>query len=387
MNLDSPILTIPIEPWLEISETTQDTAWQQSQNQATASTRLQAYLNRLCLLSILPWLEETLKITAKPAPNLTTLPSFWEVVNGTAITINKTRLVLIPSQAIDTNEIRVPQEWVDIPSWAADYYLAVQINTEDGWLRIWGYTTHLQLKNQGSYKARDRTYSLDEKDLIHDINVLWVARELCPESVTKTEIEPLPILTLTQANNLLERLGNPALAFPRRAIPFSLWGVLLEHGGWRQRLYEKRLGLPEQWSIMQWLQGGISDLAQQLGWNYLELETSFVSRSAEQKNASVILSRQLIIAGQAYELQVRSPENTAGIWRIELHSLSSNGLIPSGFKLRLLTEDLQPFPDNERIAIEPTEKLEFELELEPGEGLVWEIEPTPDNYDREILRF
>lgn len=247
MNFDSATLTFttPIEPWLEISETTQYLAWQQSQCLATPSTRLQAYLNQLCLLSILPWLEETLGITAKPAPNLTALPSFWEVVNGTAITINKTRLVLIPSQAIDTNEIRVPQEWVDIPSWAADYYLAVQVNSEDGWLRIWGYTTHLQLKNQGTYNGRDRTYSLDEKDLIHDINVLWVMRELCPETATKSEIEPLPILPLAQANNLLKRLGNPTLAFPRRAIPFSLWGALLEHGGWRQRLYEKRLGLPE----------------------------------------------------------------------------------------------------------------------------------------------
>ncbi|ALF53751.1 hypothetical protein ACX27_14295 [Nostoc piscinale CENA21] len=383
-----PISTIAIESCIEISETIQDAAWQQSQNFSTLSTRLQAYLNRLCLLTVLPWLEEIWGIIAKPAPNLAVLHSFWEVVNGTAITINQTRLILIPSLAIDINEIRVPQEWVDIPSWAGDYYLAVQVNTEDGLVKVWGYTTHLQLKQQTNYSAGDRTYALDYEDLIHDLDLLWVTRQLCPDIPTKTEVEPLPNLSLAQANNLLERLGNPGLIFPRIAIPFSLWGALLEHGGWRQRLYELRTGIPQQWSIIQWVQTGISDLAQQLGWNYLDLETSFGSRGIAQTNEPVILTRHLIIAGQNYELQVQSPGNiTSGFWIIELQSLSLQGLIPSGFKFRLLTEDLQPFPDNECVADTATEKLAIELQLEAGEGLVWEIEPTPENYEREILRF
>ncbi|PSO81051.1 MAG: hypothetical protein BRC41_15925 [Cyanobacteria bacterium QH_9_48_43] len=50
------------------------------------------------------------------------LPSFWEVVNGTAIALSGVRLVLIPSEAADLSELRVPQEWVDIPSWGGDYY-------------------------------------------------------------------------------------------------------------------------------------------------------------------------------------------------------------------------------------------------------------------------
>ena len=39
---------------------------------------------------------------------------------------------------------------------------------------------------------------------------------------------------------------------------------------------------------------------------------------------------------------------------------------------------------------EPTtavEQLYIEVAIAPGEGLVWEIEPIPDNYEREILRF
>ncbi|WP_414575861.1 DUF1822 family protein [Anabaena sp. CCY 9402-a] len=377
-----------MEVLLEISATTQDKAWKQSQCLSSPSTRFQAYINRLALLTVLPWLEAAWEVTAKPLFNLNALNSIWEFTNGTAINVDQTRIVLIPSQAIDTQEIRVPQEWVDIPSWVADYYVAVQVNIEDGWVKIWGYTTHLELKQQGNYNGGYRTYSLDIENLTRDINLLWITKELCPDVVTKTEIEPLTSLPLTQANNLLVRLGNPALAFPRRAVPFSLWGALLEHGGWRQRLYELRLGLPEQWSIIQWAQTGISDLAQEVGWSYLDLKSSFVSRGTTPKSERGVLCRQLTIAGELYELQVKlQGEITAGIWRIELRSLSLNGLIPRGFKLRLFTEDLQSFADNERIATEATQKLEFELLFEPGEGLVWEIEPHPDNYDREILRF
>jgi len=250
---------------LKISDNEQNLAWEESQCLPTPSARFQAYINRLAMFTVVPWIEETLSIK-------TTQQSCWELVNGTAITLEQTRLILIPTDAIDTTEIRIPQEWIDIPSWVADYYLAVQVNTEDGVVRIWGYTTHLQVKQQGNYHPGDRTYSLDAQFLTRDINLLWITHQLCPTATTKSVVTPLPHLPLAQAHNLLTRLGNPTLAFPRRAVPFSLWGALLEHGGWRQRLYELRLGLAEQWSMIQWAQNKISDLAKQIGWDYLGLK-------------------------------------------------------------------------------------------------------------------
>jgi hypothetical protein len=55
--------------------------------------------------------------------------------------------------------------------------------------------------------------------------------------------------------------------------------------------------------------------------------------------------------------------------------------------LRLLTEDLQVFEGNEDVALTAKEQLYIDVTLAPGEGLVWEIEPFPENYDREILHF
>jgi len=361
MELALDLFTEENHLWLEISETAQASAWKQSQCFSSPSGRWRAYLNRLCLQAFLPWLQAGYNSVTRIWPVVSALPSFWEVVNGTAIQLGTTRLVLIPSDTIDLTELRVPQEWLDIPMWAADYYLAAQVDPDDGFVRIWGYSTHLQLHDRGRYHPRDRTYSLEAEELIDDLNVLWVGRQVWPSAATRSEITPLPALLLAQANNLLERLGNPSVAFPRRALPFSLWGALLEHGGWRQRLYEKRLGLAEQWSIPNWLREGISELPQQIGWGSIKFTLSLVGSRGKGETETVVsavLSRELVIDGHKYELRVL-PQGSleAGIWCFELHSLSQGGRIPGGFKLRLLTEDLQPFADNEITAETDVDQL------------------------------
>jgi len=42
-------------------------------------------------------------------------------------------------------------------------------------------------------------YCLDEDDLIDDLNILWVARQLCPQEPTKSAITALPTLPQEQA--------------------------------------------------------------------------------------------------------------------------------------------------------------------------------------------
>ncbi|MDZ8224994.1 DUF1822 family protein [Nostoc sp. ChiVER01] len=358
----------------------------QEQPYSTAGACQRGWINQKCLQAFLPWFQEEIAPTARVYPNNAVLPSFWEVVNGTAITFERDRLVLIPTLAMDDDELRVPQEWVDIPEWVADYYIAVQVNPDDGWMKIFGYTTHQILKTKGVYDAGDRTYSLEKEDLIPDINVLWVTRQLNQLETLRAEIAPIDSISKTQAENLLERLGDRDVKFPRLAVPFSLWGALLAHSGWRKKLYELRQGLLIQRSIPQWLQTGVANLAQQWGWEKKE----FVMVPVGMRSAEPILglSRQIIIAEQTYELRI-FPKSASEdyVWRFELRSTTLDGQIPAGFKLRLLTEDLQAFENNQDTAITPVDMLYLEVILELGEGLVWEIEPTPEDYDREILRF
>ncbi|MBU7583330.1 MAG: DUF1822 family protein [Nostoc sp. TH1S01] len=368
---------------LEIPEFTQS-----GQAFSHPSAEYQAYLNELCLNAVLPWLQEDLTPQAKVWPTTTALSSFWELVNGTAVTVDATRFILVPSESIDLSELRVPQEWVDLASWLGDYYLAVQVEPDAGYVRVWGYCTHTQLKQQGKYDAGDRTYSLNASEIITDINVLAVAREFCPAEPTRTTVAAIPTLPQAQAQNLINRLGNAEVITPRLAIPFQLWGGLIEHSGWRQSLYEKRIGLPEQRSVLQWLESGVSQLAQAIGWERWNLELSAAARSVEDRQTEANISRRLAIAGQIYELIITPQgEPDAPYWRFELRNATVGAAIPGGFKLRLLTEDLQPFPNNEDIATTAVEQLFVEVALEPGEGIVWEVEPLPENYEREILKF
>lgn len=389
MSLDIDLFD-PVHCYVPLSTSALNEAWQQSQVGATPASRWNAYLNQVTLDAVLAWLKAERTVQTKAYPNRAAVPSFWELVNGTAICWNQTRMVLVPNEAIDMSEIRVPQEWVDIPSWMADYYLGVTVSPDDLHLRIWGFCTHQQLKHPKNYDDGDRTYAIAEADLMTDLSVLWTAIALNLQETTQAAIAPLPALSLAQAQTLLQRLSNPAIIRPRLAIPFAQWGALLEHGGWRQQLAAQRQKQPESHSIFQWLQTGVTQLAQQLGWEQVDFRPSFAqARGAEgTTETATALTRPLAIAERPYELRVL-PFGTidARIWRIELRSLSVGGQIPTGFTLRLLSESLQPFADNEDTAITPVDQLYVDVTLEPGEGLVWEVEPMPENYDREILRF
>jgi hypothetical protein len=242
-------LAYPEQLVCEFTPEQQAEALPADQDYSHDAARYRAYLNQLCLNVLLPIFPEEKNYnqsSSQSSPQSSKvfpdrlLPTIWELLNGTPIYFGNTRLVMIPSEAIDTEELSVPQEWVDIPQWAADYYLAVQVNIEDSWLRVWGFTTHEKLKNKGTYDASDRTYCLDSDELFENLNTLWVARQLC--SAEKGAIAPLPSLSATQIGNLLDKLGQPSAYSPRLKMPFAQWGALLSDDKLRQQLYQRRLG-------------------------------------------------------------------------------------------------------------------------------------------------
>lgn len=162
-------------------------------------------------------------------------------------------------------------------------------------------------------------------------------------------------------------------------LPFSLSGALLEHGGWRKRLYERRQGMAESWSVVDWLQAGVSNWAKPLGWQRTTLQLATIRGMRSLPTTG--LGRSLIIAGKSYQLQIASlgdrstPKLT--VWQFELRSADPTSTVSAGVALRLPTEDLQPFENNEDVAREAVERLHIAVALQPGEGLVWKVQPTP----------
>jgi Protein of unknown function (DUF1822) len=280
------IFADPKEWWFELSPAMRADAILQSQPCRTTASRQRTYLNALCLNAVLEWIRADLP-AATPwlAP---VLPAIWEIMNGTAIVLGAMRLVLIPTEAIDAGELEVPQEWVDSPSWAGDYYLAVQVDSEQGWARVWGYTTHQELKSIGDYDPIDRTYSLAAEQLTLDLNAFWATYQFCGSAQTQLEIAPLPQLSDTQAENLLQQLGNPAIVFPRLAVPFSLWGALLARSDWLQALYLRRCGIEQarpSVRLSDWLQGQVAAVWQAVDTVLLPTQLVTAWRSVESESA------------------------------------------------------------------------------------------------------
>ncbi len=365
---------------------------------STPGARHRARLNHHCWQTMQAWLKDEQSARVKVWPAAKALPSIWEVVNGTVLQVGDRRWVLLPTAEMEQQELRIPQEWVDIPDWAGDYYLGIEVNEAEGYLRIWGYATHAQVKTFGEYDSGERIYALDEADLLHNVDALTLpGLDALTQSISSsTQSDPstdpstanavsLAQLPLAQAENLIARLGAVTdgrvhQIFPRQALPFAQWGALLAHGGWRQQMYEQRQGLAVSRSVLSWLQTGVDELAQGMGWQRGRLAN-------QMRQSEDCIARSLTLGTQTYKLRIFPSPLDETAWRFELKPSEGGQSIPAGTSLRLLTEDLQPFEHNADVATADCSQLYVDVKLESGEGIVWETDPTPDDYEREILRF
>ena len=151
----------------------------------------------------------------------------------------------------------------------------------------------------------------------------------------------------------------------------------------------------KSWQPLQWLENGVSELAREFGhWRTSckppSLHPSGVAMGGEEtesKETSSKIEKDLTIQEQSYKLEVSCEDQKENIWRFQLQRSNSSEKIPQGIKLRLLDQDHNPFENNEDQANQTTDALLVRVQLEPGEGLTWETEPHPDNYQPEVLWF
>ncbi len=224
-------LTIPISLYND--------GWPLSQQRHTKANQWQGYLNYLCLAVCLPWLSARFREVSSDFDPLVTgarqwiAPSFWEIVDGSILTIDRSRVCLLPHTSYDRSELRVPREWMEIPNWTADYYWAVQIDLDAQSATIWGCTSHAQIQQRGSYDGLDRTYYIDADDL-----------QFPSSAPTRGQVSPLTHLAADRADRYLVELSRPQLAIPRLDIgtaDLSDWLSLVANDNWRLELFRRRL--------------------------------------------------------------------------------------------------------------------------------------------------
>lgn len=224
--------------WLEISPADLDRANPNSQLYTNPTGINNALLSQLCLDKFQAWLSDR-EINSCVSLAVDESPQIWDVVIGGAIEIDRMRIILIPTNLLDRDELRVPQEWVDLPNWLGDYYLGVQVDVESGLMNVWGFTSHRSLKQRGRYSSLDRSYSLDSDFLVPDLDLLWLATEL--DLVERTTVSELPSITLETALTSIQLLSNPSPYSPRLLLDFEAWGAILNNQNLRSQLYQTRL--------------------------------------------------------------------------------------------------------------------------------------------------
>ena len=322
-------------------------------NYLSVTARWHTYLNYLCLDTVLHYLNNEQEFNFIPKVwKQTELPNLWQLVTGTAIEINKTRLILIPHEENNSAELRVPREWVDIPGWTGNYYLGVEINLEQCWLRVYGYTTYEQIRNEGKYDPVDETYSLSVEDLSDEPTVLWTMIELDFKRQQQFSSFPPPLST-TDVMTLLAKLNHSDRGCLRLNLPFEQWGALIADYRWRTKLYQQQK-LMETFQIdtpindlSQWFQGIFTS-----GWHslaeLLDSETDSLAyslRGLAGNQLSTVEGVKLLDLGmqlgdQSVALLIgMTPEidDKIGI-RVQLHPARGKSHLPNNIKLALLTK-------------------------------------------------
>ncbi|MDF5713788.1 MAG: DUF1822 family protein [Rhizonema sp. NSF051] len=361
--------------WLQIETAEQEKAWQLSRHHSSKIAIYNAYLNRVCLSPLLTWFAESLQEStffAEVFPNEENLPSILEIVNGTAIKVGATKIVLIPTETIDIEELCVPREWVDINTWAADYYISVQVNLDDDdtWIRVCGFATHRQLKNIGKYNESDRTYSLPIEQLTENFTLLFATLGLSWQA----EVPPELTLSAAEAQNLLQILSDASVYFPRlhSDVSFAQWAGLISNEQWRKQLYNQRLGeekntvftAPEyspssieainnvsvnspliQVNLSQWFQSLFAAgwqpidevLNLQLGGLAFEFRSSFPNRRTSVNGVKLIdLGIQLGGQSLALMLAVSQEKDEKIAIIVQVHPTGNEKYLPQNLKLMLL---------------------------------------------------
>jgi Protein of unknown function (DUF1822) len=240
---------------------------------SNTTARNNARLNQICLHQVQAWLTE-IGIESTPTFTPAQIDSIWDVVNGCALTIGNRRLILIPSDKLDREELSVPQEWVDIPTWLGDYYLAAQIDLDDRTMNIWGYTSHRTLRETGTFDRLDRTYNISSDFLIGDLDILWMAQLLDLQEITT--VPPIPNLNTDRSTSAIDRLSHPSPYSPRLDLDFNTWAEIVSNNDLREHLYHRRLQVATlqanptpALSLTHWLQQEFSQALEQ-GWDLVD---------------------------------------------------------------------------------------------------------------------
>lgn len=285
LTIDDLSLLYPDQVFLEFDTTIKERVWQEIQRQSypTDAARQNAYLNQLLVRSFLGYLNtDVLPDFDQGIPSLPTIwpafserPTVWSWVSGSAIDIGPSRLVLIPTEDIHGDDVRIPREWVELPEWMGNFYLAAQVDIARGWIQVLGYATHAQVLQQSRYAEVDETYRLSTDQLTDNLAALWMTYELCQNprlTVSTMSMDRAMVATTNARTSYEQRVSQLALTsftLQRLALPFWDWAKVVGTADGRRLLHAHLMNVSstqaQPHNLRRWLQNSFD-----AGWHALD---------------------------------------------------------------------------------------------------------------------
>lgn len=258
--IDTPIDEIKIQLTDKIkAETLQET--NKLSNEVTS---FRGYLNLLVRKTFISWLNLMLETNFIDGVKLENNLSIWEFINGNAIHIDASRIILIPIETQDKTEFSIPEEWLKIPQWVGNYYVAVEVNLEENYLHFAGYTSYEDMKTYSKLDSFNHCLDFPYECLENDLSLMILEYQYGWD--TLPTISPLPILSSQIKEKLFQEIQDNLS--PRLLVNFSQWLSLISDSQTRYQLFSSRQSL----NLSEWLNSKFS-VTLTKGWQTLEMLT------------------------------------------------------------------------------------------------------------------
>lgn len=337
-------------------------------------------LNQICETVVLPFFLEYFP----NAMGLDQQQELWQLgLNGMGIESDGIRVICLPSAAWDLDGVQVPQVWIDSPVLAADYFVPVQVDLEEGMLRLWGVTSHKTLKEKGQFIPRNQTYTLERDQLTETLNMLWLQQKYFPTTQLRGAVAALTAPNLDELTQAWDLLREVSLPFAARCMGFNTWASILENVQWRQHaiaLSQQQPPVPQAIQLSQWLNHQFEQ-----GWQAIneliapQLVGAFMDTQIKRAK---LIDLGVELAGCQVSLMMTISATESGInLQASVYPTGERLTLPSNLHLKILTDSGEVFKevmsrsDDEfiRYRFEATKGDRFTIQVSLGTASIAEV--------------
>jgi hypothetical protein len=231
--------------------------------------------NLHCLARLKEWLVEERGLEIKPVFPWLEGKEYLEfvasLVNGFCLQIQGVKVVFIPSDNSDIEEMEIPQEWVDLPNWQGDYYVPIRVGTDGNkqFLHLWGFISDEKVRQIGRLDSMFRYYYIRGEEINSELDTLWMD---LPEARTKPvfkELSPEQI-----AENISSLVRDKEVFSRRLHLSFEKWGNILNKDEYLQQYYRMNTAgdrpniVTKRIDLSAWLNDVTANV--ELGWQAIE---------------------------------------------------------------------------------------------------------------------